>query len=252
MLQSRMPLLVGARYVVAALPFLFHRQLRVFVLGPLLANGLLFALVIAFGAARFDDLVSSLLPEWLRWLEIVLWAIVGVVALAVIFFCFSLVANILAAPFSGPLAAAVERLLDREPLPHFSSKSSLLRSALEDVSAEIAKAVYFTLWALPLVALLFVPIVSLFAPLLWFIYGAWALGLQYVDFPLGNHGLRFREQRQIFAGRPYTLLGFGLGMMGVTLTPVLNFVAVPTGVIGATLLCTHELHILRAGDTQRT
>lgn len=228
-------------------------RLRWFTLGPLLINVLLFGGGLYFGAQEFGQLVDRWTadwPAWLQWLDWLLWLLFAAVGLAVVFFAFALLANLLASPFSGLLAEAVEASLQREagtpetPAPG----ESVLAGMLADLRSEVRKLLYFGAWALPLLLLFFIPGLNLVAPVLWFVYGAWALALEYVDFPLANHGIRFRDQRPLCASRRGTLLGFGGTMMVVTLVPVLNFVAVPLGVIGATLLSHREMPAARAAS----
>ena len=38
-----------------------------------------------------------------------------------------------------------------------------------------------------------IPVFNAFAPLGWFLLGAWMMSLQFVDYPMGNHRLPFRE-----------------------------------------------------------
>ncbi|MEZ5582290.1 MAG: hypothetical protein R3F37_05475 [Candidatus Competibacteraceae bacterium] len=65
---------------------------------------------------------------------------------------------------------------------------------------------------MPLLVLFVIPGVNVIAPLLWLVFGAWMLALQYADYPMGNHGLRFRSNVVYWAksecwrwvsGRPY-------------------------------------------------
>ena len=42
------------------------------------------------------------LPEWLRWLDWLLWPLFGIIVFGAVFFGFSLVANLIAAPFHWP------------------------------------------------------------------------------------------------------------------------------------------------------
>src|SRR5690606_29105529 len=39
----------------------------------------------------------------------------------------------------------------------------------------------------------------LLASVLWASFGAWAVALEYRDYPVGNHGHRFRDQRRLLA-----------------------------------------------------
>ena len=90
--------------------------------------------------------------------------------------------------------------------------------------------------ALALLILFFIPGVNLLAPFIWGLFSAWCLALEYTEYPFGNSGISFREQRQHVKNRRMTALGFGGGIMLFMLIPGLNFLAMPAAVTGATAL----------------
>lgn len=73
-------------------------------------------------------------------------------------------------------------------------------------------------------------------PILWMIFTAWMLALEYTSFPMGNHGLLFSQQRDRLRKKRLTVLGFGGATLLMTLIPVVNFLAMPVAVAGATAL----------------
>lgn len=77
--------------------------------------------------------------------------------------------------------------------------------------------------------------------MLWFLYTAWMLTLEYSDYPMGNHGLEFREMRARLRRKRVLGLGFGATTAGLTLVPVVNFIVMPSAVAGATALWVDEL-----------
>ena len=78
-------------------------------------------------------------------------------------------------------------------------------------------------------------------PILWFLYTAWILAIQYADYPMGNNGLKLREMRKRLKGRRLLSLSFGAATAGLAMVPVLNFIAMPSAVAGATALWVREL-----------
>jgi CysZ protein len=67
------------------------------------------------------------------------------------------------------------------------------------------------------------------------------LTIEYADYPMGNNGLKFREIRARLRRRRLLGLGFGAATAGLTMVPVLNFIAMPSAVAGATALWVREL-----------
>ena len=162
-------------------------------------------------------------------------------ALLVIIYTYTLVANAIAAPFNGLLAERVEKLVDpggRAPQP---SAGPSWRELLFSPLTELGKLLYFVAWAIPLIVLSFVPAVNVAAPVLWAVSTSWMLALEYADYPLGHRGLDHRAQRRLLRRHWPLTLGFGGMTLLLTLVPVLNFLAMPAAVIGATLMWNREL-----------
>lgn len=228
----------------AGLRMLPRPGLRRYVLGPLLLNIVLFAGLIWFGVGQFSDLVNWLLsplPGWLDWLRYLLWPLFALTVLIAVFFTFSLVANLIGAPFNGLLAEAVESQLTGKPLDETGGWKKMLAEVVPAILGEVRKLGYFVLWAIPLAVLFLIPGLNLAAPFLWAGFGAWMLALEYGDFPMGNHDIRFVAQRQIFRNRRGLALGFGGAAMLATMIPFLNFLVMPAAVAGATQLWVRHL-----------
>lgn len=233
----------GAAYVLTGLRWLPKAGLRSFVFLPLSISTLLFGGGIWWGIRQMDHLDQTLqgwLPGWLNWLHWLLWPLFILTVLIVLFYGFSLVANLIAAPFNSLLAERVEKMIATTgPAPPAVEPSwgDLMLSPL----TELRKLLYFLLWIIPLVILLFVPVVNVIAPVVWMLFTAWSLAVEYADYPLGNRGLHFQDQRRLLRQHWPLTLGFGGMTLLLTLVPVLNFLAMPAAVIGATLMWNQEL-----------
>lgn len=227
----------GTRALARAFSLLNLPGVRIYVIIPLMINFLLFGALTWYGYSQFSLLVAWLMspiPEFLiNILEPILWAFFGVLASIILFFAFTPVANILAAPFNALMSERIEaQLTGRAP----SSDISFMRMAIDAIGSQLRKLVYIGLWALGLFLVSFIPLVNFISPLLWIIFGSWLLSLEYFDYPMGNHDLSFAEQKRRLAQRRGLSLGFGGGIMIMTSIPIVNFFAMPVGVAGATLI----------------
>lgn len=235
-------LLKGASYAFAGLARLADRELRLFVIGPLLTNIVLFSLAIWWAAGAFDrwiDWLLQWLPAWLDWLQWLIWPIFVLAIVLVIFYTFTMIANIVGAPFNGLLAEKVEQL--QRPGAPAPQGRPLWQEVPYAVIHEVRKWAYILPRALPLLLLFLIPGINALAPVLWFGFGAWMLAIEYVDYPMGNHGVSFRRQRQLLGEQRLLALGFGAGVLVMTLVPLLNFLSMPSAVIGATLMWTEQM-----------
>lgn len=239
--------LSGFGYLLAGFRLLRRPALWPYIFLPLAVNVLVFGLLFWLAAGEFGALIDLLLPtlpEWLAWLTWLLWLLFVLLAAIVVFFTFTLLANLIAAPFNGLLAEAVERLLTGQEPPPGGSLWQALRETPLAIASELRKLLYFILWAIPLGLLFLVPLANLAAPLLWALFSAWMLALEYLDYPLGNHNLGFPVQRRRLRQRPLLGLGFGGSVLFATMIPVLNLIVMPAAVAGATRLWVDELRPL--------
>jgi len=232
----------GYRYGLAGLAWLRRREVRALVAWPLLINIIIFSAgtVWLFGALESLQLwLTTRLPDWLDWLSWLLWPLAVIAMMVVVWSGFTMIANLIGSPINGLLSERVQKTHRPDivvtPLP-------LWQEVLAAPLVELRKLAYFLILALPVLLLSLLPVINVLAPVIWFAYGAWVLALEYCEYPLGNTGLGFVAARRLLRQRSSLALGFGAGVMTLTLVPGLNLVAMPAAVIGATLLWCDQLH----------
>ncbi len=230
----------GAKYFLQGFTLLIKPGVFPYVFIPLLINVALFTVVLILSIGQFEHLmawVMSYLPDWLQWLSGLLWVLFALSLLIVIFFTFSLVGNLIAAPFNGLLSEAVARHLRSTPAETpATSWAQALTASPKMLWNEGKKLGYFAKLAIPLLVLFFIPGLNLFAPLLWFLFCAWMLAVEYSDYPLGNRGMSFPDQRALLRQYRGNSLGFGATALVMTMVPLLNFIVMPVAVAGATAM----------------
>jgi CysZ protein len=229
----------GIGYFFQGLRLIAQPSLRTYVMIPLLINITLFGGLLWFGAGQFEVFINWLmpeLPEWLQWSEGLLWVVFAVAAVLILFFTFSLLANIVAAPFNGLLAEAVEIHLTGERADSAGGWQKMLRELLPTFVDEFRKLAYLLAWSLPFLVLFLIPVINLAAPFLWLAFSAWMLTVEYADYPMGNHGLRSDEQKRRLRGKRLLSFGFGGAVTIATMIPVVNFLVMPAAVAGATAM----------------
>jgi len=230
----------GAGYLLKGFSLMNQQGIRRFAYLPMAINIALFSIAIWFGYSQFDGWLNSLMPTWLpEWLlNGIMWIIMPIFTALVsiiVFFSFSIIANFLASPFNGPLAEAVEKKLTGQAPPALAWQQ-IIKDTPSVLWNELKKIKYFLLWIIPLFILSLVPVVNIAAPVLWFLFSGWMLSLEYHDYPMGNHHLKFPAQRDKLKTQRSLTLGFGLATLAVTMIPVVNFIVIPAAVAGATAL----------------
>lgn len=234
----------GAGFLVQGMRLINQRGLRRFVLVPLFINILVFSAAIWYGVDRFElflDWMQTKIPSWLQWLDWILWPLFILALTILVFYGFTLVANLLASPFNSLLAEKVELHLTGRPLSEGGGWRKAMIELIPTLFDEVKKLLFALLWAIPFLILFLIPGINLAAPVLWFLYTAWMLALEYSDYPMGNQGLKFREIRTRLRARRVLALSFGAATAGLTMVPVVNFIVMPSAVAGATAMWVREL-----------
>ncbi len=226
----------GAGHLITGLKLLRQPGLRRYVLLPVVINVLVFLAIGWIGYSQFSALLDWMLPEsgWLSFLRWILWPLFALTMALITFYTFTLVANLIAAPFNGLLAERVEQLLTGTL--HDQPNSPLWKTVLPLMVSELRKLGYFLIRGLPLLILTLIPGINLIASPLWLLFSAWYLCLEYLDYPMGNAGYSFPKPLETMRDMRYTALGFGGGVTLLMMIPLLNLVAMPAAVAGATAL----------------
>ena len=237
------PVLSGPQYLRQGLSLVLSPGLRLFVLLPLLINLVLFIGLIVLAVQQFSQWVDYFmpsLPDWLAFLEYLLWPLFVALVLLIVFFTFTLLANLIAAPFNGFLAEKVEVVVRGEdPFPTFRW-GELAAMVPRTLGRELRKLAYFLPRALALLILSLIPGVNVLAAPLWLLFGIWMMAVQYIDYPADNNKLGWNEMLDWLRARRWQSLGFGGITYAALLVPGLNILMMPAAVAGATVFWVRE------------
>jgi CysZ protein len=233
----------GFTYPLKGLRIIAKPEIRRFVIIPLSINIVLFTIAILLLFNMFDQWMQSLLPDfpsWLSWLEDwiiwIIWPLFASMILFVVFYSFTFIANLIAAPFNSLLSEKVELMLKNQPLNQTPSYPSIT-TIKQTLTSEASKLVYLLQWSIVILIVSLIPVINIIAPVLWFVFGAWMLALEYIDYPMSNHGYYFKDINRQANSEKALSFGYGCGALLLTSIPILNFLAMPAAVAGATALC---------------
>jgi len=234
----------GAGYFMQGLGLIWKPGIRSFTVWPILITLVVFIGLIWAGSSYFEDLMNQFLPSgdswWSEGLRYLLWPVFAVALLLIWYFSFTIIANLIGSPFNGFLAERVEQYLRGETIEEISS-ASFIKEIIPSLWNEVVKITYFLLVAIPLLILFIIPGINLTAPFLWGLFMAWMLALEYAEYPMDNHGLRFKKVRKILRKQRLSALGFGGMATLCMLVPGLNLLVMPAAVAGATVFWHREL-----------
>ncbi len=232
----------GASYLARGARLLNHSRLRPFVLVPLILNIVIFGSLLGVGFTVINDIMDRLLaniPQWLAFIEWILWPLIVVTAGLITGYLFTTVALIIASPFNALLAEKAEELVTGRPVESLEGMGAALLAIPRGVLRELRKLLYYIPMAIVALLLSFIPGVGAVA---WLLLGAWMMSIQFVDYPMDNHQRSFADVKEAVRSHRLSSLGFGGLVALCTGIPVVNFFVVPAAVVGATLLWCEELN----------
>jgi CysZ protein len=229
----------GASYFFRGFDLVKTPGLRKFVIIPLIINLMLFAGAFYYlyqQIGEFIQWVNGYIPEWLSWLNYLIWPLLVLTTLVIFSYLFSTVANWIGAPFNGLLAEKVELLLSDKPINN-GGMLDLIKDLPRIFKREWQKFVYYLPRALACLILFFIPgLGQTVAPVLWFLFTAWMMTIQYADYPFDNHKVPFHVMRQKLGEQSGSSLSFGSAVTLFTMIPLVNLVVMPVAVCGATAM----------------
>lgn len=235
----------GVDYFFAGFKLIRTKGLKRFVFIPLTVNLLLFSIALYFLTGQIEAGIAwsvDLIPDFLGWLKdglaYILWPLAVISVLLVFALFFGTLANWIAAPFNGLLAEKVELHLTGQSLGD-TGVLDIVKDIPRTLAREFAKLAYYIPRAIGFLLLLFLlPVVG---QVLWFLFSAWMMAIQYCDYPMDNNRRSFSAMKHAIASKRLTSLGFGAGVMAGTMIPVVNFIIMPAAICGATVYWVEEL-----------
>ncbi len=136
--------------------------IRRFVILPLLINIILMGGAFWWLFTRLESWIPSLMsyvPDWLQWLDYLLWPIAVISVLLVFGYFFSTIANWIAAPFNGLLAEQLEARLTGATPPD-TGVLGIVKDLPRIMKREWQKFAWYLPRAIVLLILYFVPGIS--------------------------------------------------------------------------------------------
>ncbi|PCI60594.1 MAG: sulfate transporter CysZ [Gammaproteobacteria bacterium] len=228
--------LSGAGYFFKGFALIRQKGLRRFVFIPLTINLLLFSVAFYFMFMQLDHYMV-LLDNWLwdgfKWLSTLLWPFLVLTVLVLFSFLFSTFANWIAAPFNGLLAEKIEAVLTGHQLSG-GSFSDVIKDIPRTLHREWRKLRYYLPRALGFFMLMLV--LPIFGQIIWFLFTAWIMAIQYKDYPFDNHKIPFDEMRYKLQQHKGLSYSFGVSVAIFSMIPLVNLVVMPVAICGATAL----------------
>lgn len=231
----------GTGYFLKGFELIQLKGIRRFVLIPLLINLLFFSVAFYFMFIELEHYITILigwLPNWLNWLSSILWPLAVITILIIFSFIFSTAANWLAAPFNGLLSEKMELILLKNTTLENSTSNDGMMDIVKDIprtlTRELQKLTYYLPRAIGFFILLWVlPIIG---QVMWFLFVAWMMAVQYKDYPFDNHKIPFSVMKKTIQQHKSLSYSFGVTVTVFSMLPIVNLIVMPVAICGATAL----------------
>ena len=215
--------------------------IRTYVIVPFILNTIVFIAVVGVGISQMQALtewISGMLPEWLAFLAGVLTAIAGIAAFLVFVLVFAIIASVISSPFLALLSEKVEEALTGERPTATANMAVVFFRAL---GREVQKLLYYLPRLIGVFLLTLIPVINVASPVLWVLFGAWMMTIQYVDYAADNNSLGFADLRDRLGATRFQAMMFGLVVYVALAVPILNLILIPIAVAGGTVFYVERL-----------
>lgn len=224
-------------YIEQGIRLIQHKSVRGFILWPIILNTLLF---IGIGVYAYGELATFVqswvdsLPAWLSFLSSIIKGLAIFCYIVIALYSFAIFTTLLAAPFYCLVAEKVALLLNH-PVPDTPiTFDGLWYLCWRSLGRECQKLIYYVPRVLLLLIISFIPVLNVISPILWALWGAWMMSIQFTDYAADNDQISARETRTLLGKEKInTLLFGGLIMLGM-MVPIVNIVVGTIAVAAAT------------------
>ena len=237
-------MLDGAIFVPRGISLFVKRPgLWLYGMAPVAVSaGILLVLVflLAFWLDDFTRLVTPFADAWPGFLRTVVRFSIGAAVVAtfllLVVVSFAEITNVIGQPFFEIISDTVEKERGNAP-PGTDTPwwHTLPRATLESSITIVA----YICFLVPLFAASFIPFVGqTVVPVVAGVVSGWFIALEIVQIPLERRGHKLRS-RLSFHWDPrhrFEVLGFGIAAFLLFMVPLMNLLAMPGAVVGATLL----------------
>jgi len=219
---------------------------------PFLVSLFAFALAIWAFVANLDALAAPLEraldpgepSEWWGWAwagpllllaVLVRWLLLAALAVA-IYFLFTVLGGVVAAPFLDVLSERVEQIVTGERARAAGGFADALRAALRSIVEECKRTFFFLGVQLVIVLFGLIPGLQPVAAVASLAWSALFLPLDYTAYALDRRRVPFRARRRWILAHSEAMLGFGGFGLALFFVPGLSFLCLPWLVTSGTLL----------------
>lgn len=233
--------LFGFTYPFRSLKFFFtHKKLIKYSIAPMLINLLIYGSVFIFSYKWLMGLLDTWLGIenteagfWLKFLHTALLIIGFLLMLFVCYLLFTILGNIVTAPFNEEISQRVEEIVSGNE----EHNMGFWEDAYISIKGEIQKLTFYLLILFLIFLLNAVPVAgSVLSAVIGVIFSCFYNALDFLDYPMTRKKMRFRDKLKVTRKGKLVTYGFGFTAFLLMFLPVINVFMKPILVAAGTAL----------------
>lgn len=230
-------------YHFAALRFIRqNRRLAKYIIYPFLINFLVFSILLIVGVLFYQDWLQNWISPTETWYMAVLFGLVLgltiLISLIIIFFIFSAVGSVIAAPFNDELSRHVEEISYNISLEEPFEWDIMVKDIGRTITEQIQRLFFLGMVWIAALPIWFIPVVG---QLTFMGITLTFLGWEYLDISLSRHKLGFHQKRRLLMQHLGPMFIYGGICALFLMIPLVNFFSIPLSVVGGTLFYCERL-----------
>lgn len=233
--------LFGFTYPFRSLKFFFsHKVLIKYSIAPMLINlfiyGSIFILTYSWLMGSLEKWLGIENTEagfWLRFLHTALLIVGFLLTLFVCYLLFTILGNIVTAPFNEEISQRVEEIVTGRK----EHEMGFWEDAYISIKGEVQKLLFYFSILFFIFLLNLVPVIgSVVSTVLGFIFSCFYNALDFLDYPMTRKKMRFRSKLKVTRKGRLVTYGFGVTAFLMMFLPVVNVFMKPILVAAGTSL----------------
>ncbi len=226
-------------YLTDGIKLAFCKQIRPYIIIPILANILLIGLAVIIFFTFVSSYISGILlgfydNGFLLFLSYIITAILSISLLLLMIYYFSTLSIIIASPFYGFLAQKIEVMYTNQA-PIDESFAAIFKDVPRILKRELDKQIYFIPRAIVCLIITLIPVVNFISPLCWVYLTSKMATIQFTDYGFDNNKISFADMKKALNANKLSSLSFGFIIICTMALPFINLVVPVIAVCAGTL-----------------
>lgn len=231
----------GFAYPFRSIKFFFsHPVLIRYSITPMIINLIIYGSVFFFTYRWLIGSLESWLGIntggagfWLQFLHIILLIISFLLLLFICYLVFTILGNLITAPFNEEISQRVEEIVAKESL----HKMGFWEDAYISIKGEAEKLVFYLFFLFLIFLLNFIPVIgNIFSAVIGTIFSFYYNALDFLDYPMTRKKMRFKQKLKVTRSGKLLTYGFGCAAFLMMFLPVVNVFMKPILVVAGTSL----------------